>query len=229
MPTHAEQRVLPYTPEQLFALVADIERYPEFLPWCVGARIRERRPDLVVADLIIGFRMFRERFTSRVTLDPPGRIDVTYAEGPFRYLNNHWIFDAGRRAAAGSIFLSISNSSRACCRGSSRCCSAKRSAAWSAPLKSAHATSTAPRPSATPTSLQPESIRPDAEGARASETEECDALGIAPLRTHTAVSRKYRTSFRPDSAETRRFQIVGSDDFSMIDHHLFPVLRNFEL
>ena len=92
MPTHAEERVLPYTPEQLFDLVADIERYPEFLPWCVGARIKERRPDLVVADLIIGFRMFRERFTSRVSLCPPGRIDVTYAEGPFRYLNNHWTF-----------------------------------------------------------------------------------------------------------------------------------------
>ena len=94
MPTHAEQRVLPYTPEQLFALVADVERYPEFLPWCVGARIRERRPDLIVADLVIGFRMFRERFTSRVSLDSPRRIDVAYTEGPFRYLNNHWIFEA---------------------------------------------------------------------------------------------------------------------------------------
>ena len=94
MPTHAEQRVLPYTPEQLFALVADVERYPEFLPWCVGARIRERQPQLIVADLIIGFRVFRERFTSRVALDPPRRIDVSYTEGPFRYLNNHWTFDA---------------------------------------------------------------------------------------------------------------------------------------
>ena len=93
MPTHAEQRVLPYTPEQLYALVADIERYPEFLPWCVDARIRERQPDLIVADLIIGFRMFRERFTSRVKLNPPRRIDVAYTEGPFRYLNNHWVFD----------------------------------------------------------------------------------------------------------------------------------------
>jgi coenzyme Q-binding protein COQ10 len=93
MPTHAEQRVLPYTPEQLFALVADIERYPEFLPWCVGARIKERRADLIVADLIIGFRMFRERFTSRVSLDRPRRIDVAYADGPFRYLNNHWVFE----------------------------------------------------------------------------------------------------------------------------------------
>ncbi len=93
MPTHTEQRVLPYTPEQLFALVADIERYPEFLPWCVAARIRERSTDFISADLVIGFKLFRERFTSNVKLDPPGRIDVTYAEGPFRYLNNHWIFE----------------------------------------------------------------------------------------------------------------------------------------
>ncbi|MBV8779504.1 MAG: type II toxin-antitoxin system RatA family toxin [Alphaproteobacteria bacterium] len=93
MPTHAEQRLLPYTPEQMYALVADIERYPEFLPWCVAARIKERRGDFIDADLVIGFKMFRERFTSHVKLDPPARIDVAYAEGPFRYLNNHWIFE----------------------------------------------------------------------------------------------------------------------------------------
>ena len=93
MPTHAEKRVLPYTPEQLFALVADVERYPEFLPWCVGARVRERTADTVVADLIIGFKMFRERFTSRVKLDAPRRIDVAYTDGPFRYLNNYWTFE----------------------------------------------------------------------------------------------------------------------------------------
>jgi coenzyme Q-binding protein COQ10 len=93
MPTHAEQRVVPYTPEQMFALVADIERYPEFLPWCVAARIRERRADFISADLVIGFKMFRERFTSNVKLDQPRRIDVTYTEGPFRYLNNHWSFE----------------------------------------------------------------------------------------------------------------------------------------
>jgi coenzyme Q-binding protein COQ10 len=93
MPTHAEQRVVPYTPEQMYALVADIERYPEFLPWCVAARIRERRADFVSADLVIGFKVFRERFTSNVTLSPPDRIDVAYAEGPFRYLNNHWSFE----------------------------------------------------------------------------------------------------------------------------------------
>ncbi len=82
MPTHAEKRLLPYTPEQLFDLVADVERYPEFLPWCVGARIRERRDNVIFADLLIGWRMVRERFTSRVTLDRPDRIDVELHRRP---------------------------------------------------------------------------------------------------------------------------------------------------
>ena len=92
MPTHAEQRVLPYTQEQLFALVADVEHYPEFLPWCVASRIRRREGDVFFADLVIGFKMVRERFTSKVTLSRPGRVDVTYTEGPFHHLNNHWVF-----------------------------------------------------------------------------------------------------------------------------------------
>ncbi len=93
MPTHDEERVLGYSPRQLYDLVADVERYPEFLPWCLNARIRQRRESLIVADLVIGFKMVRERFTSRVTLDPQGLvIDVAYAEGPFKYLNNHWHF-----------------------------------------------------------------------------------------------------------------------------------------
>ena len=112
MPTHAEQRVLPYTPEQLFALVADIERYPEFLPWCIGARIKERQPNLVVADLIIGFKVFRERFTSRVVLDPPGKIDVTYAEGPFRYLDNHWTFERAPEGCRIGFFVDFEFKSR---------------------------------------------------------------------------------------------------------------------
>jgi coenzyme Q-binding protein COQ10 len=112
MPAHAEQRVLPYTPEQLFALVADIERYPEFLPWCVGARIRERKPDLIVADLIIGFRVFRERFTSRVKLDPPRRIDVAYSEGPFRYLDNHWTFTPAPGGCRLEFFVDFEFKSR---------------------------------------------------------------------------------------------------------------------
>jgi coenzyme Q-binding protein COQ10 len=112
MPTHAEERVLPYTPQQLFALVADIERYPEFLPWCIGARIRERESNLIVADLIIGFRMVRERFTSRVSLAPPQRIDVAYAEGPFRYLNNHWSFSPDPGGCRVGFFVDFEFKSR---------------------------------------------------------------------------------------------------------------------
>jgi coenzyme Q-binding protein COQ10 len=112
MPTHAEERVLPYPPEQLFALVADIERYPEFLPWCAAARIRERREGLIVADLVIGFKMFRERFTSRVALDPPHRIDVAYSEGPFRYLNNHWIFERVPEGCRIDFFVDFEFKSR---------------------------------------------------------------------------------------------------------------------
>jgi len=112
MPTHAEQRVLAYTPEQLFTLVADIERYPEFLPWCLAARIKERRTDLIVADLIIGFRMFRERFTSRVSLEAPRRIDVTYAEGPFRRLNNHWVFEKGAGGCRIDFYVDFEFKSR---------------------------------------------------------------------------------------------------------------------
>jgi coenzyme Q-binding protein COQ10 len=92
MPTHAEKRYLPYRPEQLFDLVADIERYPEFLPWCVAARIKRREGNVLFADLMIGFKMVRERFTSKVTLGT-NRLDVVYTEGPFKYLNNHWIFE----------------------------------------------------------------------------------------------------------------------------------------
>lgn len=95
MATHAEKRVLPYRPDQLFDLVADIERYPDFLPWCLAARIRSRRENVIIADLVIGFKGLRESFSSRVTLNEPAmRIDVAYLDGPFRYLNNHWSFNA---------------------------------------------------------------------------------------------------------------------------------------
>lgn len=92
MPTHAEKRVLRYSPEQMFDLVADVRRYPEFLPWCVGARIISRTDAELVADLTIGFKMFRETFRSRVALERPDHVHVTYETGPFRYLNNHWRF-----------------------------------------------------------------------------------------------------------------------------------------
>ncbi|MBC8339996.1 MAG: type II toxin-antitoxin system RatA family toxin [Rhodospirillales bacterium] len=98
MPTHAEKRLLHHTPEQLFDLVADVGRYPEFLPWCAATRIRETGEedgvDLLIADMVIGYKMFREKFTTKVLCQRPGRIDVSYYDGPFKYLNNHWIFEA---------------------------------------------------------------------------------------------------------------------------------------
>jgi coenzyme Q-binding protein COQ10 len=93
VPTHAEQKIVPYTPAQMFDLVADVGRYPEFLPWCVAARVRSHDETSLVADLIIGFKGLQERFTSQVSLDRANYIiDVKYDNGPFKYLNNKWKF-----------------------------------------------------------------------------------------------------------------------------------------
>ena len=108
MITHAERRLLGYRPEQMFDLVADVERYPEFLPWCIGARIRERKLNLLVADLIIGFRMIRERFTSRVVLDKPRlRVVVEYIDGPFSHMENIWTFRHDQDAARSLVTFFI--------------------------------------------------------------------------------------------------------------------------
>ncbi len=92
MTRFTETRLLPYSAEQLFDLVADVGRYPEFLPWCIDARVHSRDATELVADLTIGFGPFRESFTSRVTLDRPRLIQVRYENGPFKYLNNRWGF-----------------------------------------------------------------------------------------------------------------------------------------
>jgi len=98
MPRHAETRLVAYRPDQMFDLVSDVARYPEFLPWCVGARIRSHTEVELVAELTIGFGPFRESFTSRVALTRPPeggeyRIGVRYENGPFRYLTNQWRFE----------------------------------------------------------------------------------------------------------------------------------------
>jgi coenzyme Q-binding protein COQ10 len=92
MPTHAEQRYLPYSQKELYELVASVERYPEFLPWCTAARITRSSGNFFEADLVVRFKVFQERFVSKVTLHPYTLIDVEYVNGPFRYLNNHWRF-----------------------------------------------------------------------------------------------------------------------------------------
>lgn len=112
MPTHAERRVLPYAPEQMFDLVADVERYPEFLPWCIGAKVRSRSETDLVADLTIGFGPFRESFTSRVALERPHRCLVTYEKGPFRYLNNQWTFTPNPAGCTIDFFVDFEFRSR---------------------------------------------------------------------------------------------------------------------
>jgi coenzyme Q-binding protein COQ10 len=102
MPRHSETKLAPFRPDQLFDLVADVGRYPQFLPWCVGARVRTLSETELVADLTIGFGPFRESFTSRVKLDRPAGMDVRYENGPFKYLHNEWRFTpdpAGCRVA----------------------------------------------------------------------------------------------------------------------------------
>ncbi len=94
MPRHNESRLLPWTPAEMFDLVADIRRYPEFLPWVAAIRIREQHENEMVADLSVGFRALRETFTSRVQLDRPRHIDVDYVSGPLKYLHNDWYFTA---------------------------------------------------------------------------------------------------------------------------------------
>jgi len=106
MPRHVEKRVLPYTREQLFDLVADVASYPKFLPWVMGARIRSKTSDLLVADLMVGFKVFRETFTSKVTLERPNRIHVDYVNGPLKYLHNDWVFtDVGDGQTAIDFFV----------------------------------------------------------------------------------------------------------------------------
>lgn len=112
MPRHAETRIVAYTPAQMFDLVADVGRYPQFLPWCVGARVRTKTETELVADLTIGFGPFRESFTSRVALDRPGGIKVRYENGPFRYLNNHWTFAPDPRGCKVDFFVDFEFRSR---------------------------------------------------------------------------------------------------------------------
>ena len=93
MLSHAEQKHLPYSQKQMFDLVADVGSYKEFAPWCMGSRVKNWESDHVfLADLIVGYKMFREKFTSRVILDKPNEITIEYLKGPLKNLKNTWIF-----------------------------------------------------------------------------------------------------------------------------------------
>ena len=105
MPRHSETKHLPYSPEQMYELVADVARYDEFLPWVTAVRVRSSSETEMVADLMVGFNAFKERFTSRVVKERPSRICVDYVEGPLKYLHNEWKFEPARGGT--EVFVSV--------------------------------------------------------------------------------------------------------------------------
>ena len=97
MPTHSETKVLPYSAQQMYDLVADVANYPKFLPWTAGARVRSVTEHgdhaEMFADLVISFKVFREKFGSRVVLWPGEmKIETAYIDGPFKHLESIWKF-----------------------------------------------------------------------------------------------------------------------------------------
>lgn len=97
MSRHAETRIVPYAADLMYRVVADVERYPDFLPWVVSLRVLEREKkgdkDILIAEMLVGFRALRERYTSRVICDPAARtIDVSQTQGVFKHLRNDWRF-----------------------------------------------------------------------------------------------------------------------------------------
>ena len=115
MPRHEDRHFLPYAPEDLFDLVADVEKYPQFLPWCSSARVEAPQQDengrtFFDAELAVSYNMLEKRFVSRVFADRPGlRIEVVYLRGPFRHLSNLWQFSAasqgGQAGAQVDFFI----------------------------------------------------------------------------------------------------------------------------
>ena len=110
MPLHRETRIVPYTAEQMYAVVAAIDRYPEFLPWCSGVRItgREKQDNVefVTASMDISYLAFRESYVSRVRLDYPAlMIEATHVEGPFKKLDTRWRFTPAKKHGSEVHFL----------------------------------------------------------------------------------------------------------------------------
>ena len=93
MPRHHERRELPHSAAQMYDLVADVRRYPEFLPWVSAIRVRKEDDSEILADMIVGFKSLRETFSSQVTKKPKSEIIVNYLDGPLKYLHNNWIFE----------------------------------------------------------------------------------------------------------------------------------------
>lgn len=114
---HSETRIVPYTADLMYAVVADVERYPEFLPWVVALRVKSRAKEdareILLAEMAVGYRALRERYTSRVNLDPTARtVDVVAIEGPFHRLENHWRFTPQGASARVEFRVAFEFSSR---------------------------------------------------------------------------------------------------------------------
>ena len=110
MPTHNETKILPYSAQCMYDLVADVASYPEFLPWCAAARVKsvtdEGSRQIMAADLVISFKVFRERFGSQVILHPDEKfIDTQYLDGPFKYMKSTWKFEDVPEGCAVTFFV----------------------------------------------------------------------------------------------------------------------------
>ncbi|MFT0891685.1 type II toxin-antitoxin system RatA family toxin [Pseudochelatococcus sp. G4_1912] len=120
MPAFRNERKVKHTPAAMFDLVADVEQYPAFLPLCESLHVRQRINsgegiETLIADMGIGYKAIRETFTTRVTLDRPRlRILVEYVDGPFRFLENRWVFraDEDGKACIVDFFISYEFKSR---------------------------------------------------------------------------------------------------------------------
>ncbi len=117
MPQFETRRSVAHSPEKMFDLVADVERYPEFLPLCEALTVRSRKErdgkELLVADMTVGYKAIRETFTTQVLLNPAENlIDVKYIDGPFKYLTNVWRFDPAESGCEVHFFIDYEFKSR---------------------------------------------------------------------------------------------------------------------
>lgn len=99
MPKYSERRLMPFTQQQLYDMVADVEKYPEFIPWLASARECERTDKMLIAEMVIGVQVFRDTFLSKALLTPPSQLDISYQDGPFKYLNCRWKFEPAQGGA----------------------------------------------------------------------------------------------------------------------------------
>ena len=110
MPQFETRRPVKHSPDQMFDLIADVEKYPQFLPLCEGLTVRSRKErdgkELLVADMTVGYKAIRETFTTQVLLNKAERIiDVKYIDGPFKYLDNRWRFEPGENGGCSVYFF----------------------------------------------------------------------------------------------------------------------------